>query len=70
MCDAECTSASDLTQIQQWFNGLCAGGVVVTPNNAVVATATATGTATASTATTKASSGSSSSGGSSGHKSW
>lgn len=66
VCDAECTSASDLTQIQQWFNGLCTGGAVIIPNNAVVAT----GTTTASTATGTASTGSSSSGSSSGHKSW
>lgn len=66
VCDAECTSASDLTQIQKWFTGLCTGGTVVIPNNAVVAT----GTTTASTATRTPSSGSSSSGGSSGHKSW
>ncbi|TID27248.1 integral membrane protein [Venturia nashicola] len=66
VCDAECTSASDKTQIQKWFVGLCNGGAVVVPNNAAVAT----GTLAASTATGTASSSSSSGGGSSGHKSW
>jgi hypothetical protein len=71
VCDAECPTPSDLVKIQQWFSGLCTGGVVVIPNNGV-ATTTATGTTTASTATGTAalSGGSTSSGSGSGHKSW
>lgn len=68
VCDAECTAATDLTQIQTWFTGLCQGGVVVIPNNGVVA-ATGTTTATAATGTSTTAS-STSSGGSTGHKSW
>ncbi|QDS72765.1 hypothetical protein FKW77_004393 [Venturia effusa] len=66
VCDAECTSATDLSQIQQWFKGLCTSGVVVIPNDAVAATGTAAGSA----ATGTPSSVSSSSGSNSGHKSW
>ncbi|KAE9971521.1 hypothetical protein EG328_005528 [Venturia inaequalis] len=67
VCDAECPSPSDLTQIQKWFAGLCISSTaVVVPNNAAVAT----GTTTALTATATASSKSSSGGGSGGHKSW
>jgi hypothetical protein len=67
VCDNECPSASDRTAIEQWYNGLCQGGVVVIPNNG--GTAATTTTAGAGSETTAASSGSTSGRGS-GHQTW
>jgi hypothetical protein len=42
VCDGTCQQ-NDLVQIQQWFQGLCTGGVVVIPNGGDAATSTSSG---------------------------
>lgn len=70
VCDAECPTPSDLTAIQQWFTGLCTGGVVVIPNNGAVQPGTETTTASTGTGTAVSTSGGSTTNRGGGHKSW